>query len=403
MHELLALKYVDINLITALQVILLGFIGGILSGFIGSGGAFFMTPGMMNLGVEGVVAVASNITHKFGKAMVGSRKHGEAGNVDKKLAAYILATAIAGIQLAVFINIHLFKGGGDGHGAGGSAGANLYISLVFVTILSVVAISMLKDALGSSGNGDTDSGPSRRISEFLGRLNLPPVIHFPVADTKVSLWILMLVGIATGYLAGTIGVGGFIGVPAMIYIFGVPTAVAAGTELYLAMFMGAYGALSYAYQGLLDLRLTMLMYLGSLIGIHLGVYGVKVVNERYIRLVTSLIILLCVVSRGIAIPVYLHQLDVVDFASQWDAYLNTASKLFLFVSGSGGALLILLQVVKAFRRRRKIQKTLLIEQQSAPNRTPNGRGWAAVPALSGVVESMKPWRKNGQTVRNSDR
>jgi uncharacterized membrane protein YfcA len=401
MHEIFALKYIDIDLITALQVVLLGFIGGTLSGFIGSGGAFFMTPGMMNLGVEGVVAVASNITHKFGKAMVGSRKHGEAGNVDKKLAVFLLATAVAGIQLAVFINIHLFKGGGDGHGAGGSASANLYISLVFVTILSVVAVSMLKDALGS--NGDSEAGPSRRISEFLSRLNLPPVIHFPVADTKVSLWVLMLVGIATGYLAGTIGVGGFIGVPAMIYIFGVPTAVAAGTELYLAMFMGAYGALSYAYQGLLDLRLTMLLYLGSLVGIHLGVYGVKVVNERYIRIVTSLIILLCVISRGIAIPVYLRQLDLISYASQWDAVLNAASKLFLFVSGSGGALVILYHVIKAYRRRMKIQKTLLVEQEPSPDRIAGGRGWVTMPAITDVVESMRPWRKNGQTLRNLDR
>ena len=55
------------------QMVLLGFIGGTLSGFIGSGGAFFMTPGMMNIGVPGPVAVASNITHKFGKAMIGSR------------------------------------------------------------------------------------------------------------------------------------------------------------------------------------------------------------------------------------------------------------------------------------------------------------------------------------------
>ena len=403
MHEILALKYVDINLITALQVILLGFIGGTLSGFIGSGGAFFMTPGMMNLGVEGVVAVASNITHKFGKAMVGSRKHGEAGNVDKKLAAYILATAIAGIQLAVFINILLFKGGGDGHGAGGSASANLYISLVFVTILSVVAVTMLKDVLGSRANGEGDAGPSRKISEFLGRLNLPPVIYFKVADTKVSLWVLMLVGIATGYLAGTIGVGGFIGVPAMIYVFGVPTAVAAGTELYLAMFMGAYGALSYAFQGLLDLRLTMLMYLGSLVGIHLGVYGVKVVNERYIRLVTSLIILLCVVSRAIAIPVYLHQLDLISFSSQWDTYLNMASKLFLFVSGSGGALVILLQVIKAYRRRRKIQKTLLVERRPSAGEAPGERKLVAAAATTDVVDSMRPWRKNGQTMRNLDR
>ena len=142
MPELLALKYIDINLAIALQVILLGFIVGTLSGFIGSGGAFFMTPGMMNLGVEGVVAVASNITHKFGKAMVGSRSHGAAGNVDKRLAAFLLATAIAGIQLAVWINVHLFKGSGDGHGAAGSAGANLYISMVFVLILSVLAVGV---------------------------------------------------------------------------------------------------------------------------------------------------------------------------------------------------------------------------------------------------------------------
>ena len=130
----LNISYIDINLAVGLQVVLLGFIGGILSGFIGSGGAFFMTPGMMNLGVEGVVAVASNITHKFGKAMVGSSKHGEAGNVDKKLAVFVLVTAVMGIQIAVWINSRLFKAGGGGHGAGGGAEADLYISLVFAGI-----------------------------------------------------------------------------------------------------------------------------------------------------------------------------------------------------------------------------------------------------------------------------
>jgi len=138
----------------------------------------------------------------------------------------------------------------------------------------------------------------------------------------------MVVGTATGYLAGTIGVGGFIGVPAMIYVFGVPTAVATGTELFLAVFMGGYGALSYAYQGFVDLRLTMLLYLGSLVGIHLGVYGVKVVNEKYIRVVTSLIILLCVFSRVIAIPVYLRQLRCLNMDAGWDVYFNMTSKSF---------------------------------------------------------------------------
>jgi uncharacterized membrane protein YfcA len=363
MHELLTINFIDITLATALQVVLLGFIGGILSGFIGSGGAFFMTPGMMNLGVDGVIAVASNITHKFGKALVGSRKHAAAGNVDKKLAAFMLITAIFGIQIAVAINSYLFRGGDGGHGMAKGAGANLYISLVFAFILSFVAISMLRDVVRARKNGETDGGPSLKIAEYLARLKLPPVISFGVADTKVSLWVLMTVGIATGYLAGTIGVGGFIGVPAMIYVFGVPTAVATGTELFLAVFMGAYGALSYAYQGFVDLRLTMLLYLGSLVGIHLGVYGVKVVKEKYIRVVTSLIILLCVFSRTIAIPVYLRQLGYLSYEAGWDQYLNTASKFFLFASGISGALVILLQVVRAYQQRRRIQKTLLVVRE----------------------------------------
>jgi uncharacterized membrane protein YfcA len=361
--EHLFAHFIHIDMGTALQVILLGFIGGVLSGFIGSGGAFFMTPGMMNLGVEGVIAVASNITHKFGKAMVGSHKHGEAGNVDKKLAMYVLGSAVVGIQVAVFINSFLFKGG-TGHGASKGAGANLYISLVFALILSVVAVSMLRDVLKNSGKNDDDSGPSRQIADALAKMNLPPMIYFKVADVTVSLWVLLPMGIATGYLAGTIGVGGFIGVPAMIYVFGVPTVVAAGTELYLAMFMGAYGALSYAFQGYVDIRLTVLLYLGSLVGIYLGVYGVKVVNERYIRMVTSVIILLCVISRAIAIPMYLRQLGLIDMDPALDVYFNNISKFFLFTSGITGTLLILINVVRAYRQRRKIQKSIRVVKSS---------------------------------------
>ncbi len=351
--------FIDINLMIALQVIVLGFVGGVLSGFIGSGGAFFMTPGMMNLGVEGVVAVASNITHKFGKAMVGSHKHGEAGHVDKRLGASLLVTAIIGIQLAVWVNSALFRGASS-HGPSKGAGANLYISLVFVIILVFVSAAMLRDALRAKSNDGAGSGPSRRLVEFFSRLKMPPMIHFKTADVTVSLWVLMVVGIATGYLAGTIGVGGFIGVPAMIYIIGVPTAVAAGTELYLAMFMGAYGALSYAYQGFVDIRMTVLLFLGSLLGIYLGVYGVKVVNEMYIRIVTGVIIVLCVISRAIAIPMYMRQLGFLEFDKAWDYRCNLASKIFLFASGITGVLVILYHVIRAYRQRRKIKKTLQV-------------------------------------------
>jgi uncharacterized membrane protein YfcA len=347
-------SFVQLSLPSAVVVVLLGFLGGVLSGFIGSGGAFFMTPGMMNLGVSGVVAVGSNITHKFGKAIVGARKHSRMGNVDKRLAMFLLITAIAGVRLAVWINSKLFAGG-DGHGPKG-AGSDLYISAVFIGVLTFVGISMLRDAMRKASDGQ---GPSRKLIDLVGRLNLKPIIKFPVSDVELSLWVVLPVGLATGYLAGTIGVGGFIGVPSMIYIFGVPTAVAAGTELYLAIFMGAAGALNYAYEGCVDLRLTCLLFLGSLVGVFIGAYGVKVVSERYIRLVTGVIILVCVVSRAINVPVYLHQLQLVSYAAGWDRVLKVASTVTLFASGLFGAGLILYNVAKAHIERRRIHTALL--------------------------------------------
>jgi hypothetical protein len=197
-----------------------------------------------------------------------------------------------------------------------------------------------------------------KIANFLSRLHIPPYINFHVADVRVSLWLLLGVGLATGYLAGTIGVGGFIGVPAMIYVFGVPTAVAAGSELYLAMFMGAWGALNYAYQGFVDIRLTMLLYLGSLIGIYVGAYGVKVVKELMIRVVTGTIIMLCVLSRAVAVPMYLRQLGWISMNPDWDTYFNQASKGMLFVAGISGVSIILYNVVKAYRQRRQVETTL---------------------------------------------
>jgi uncharacterized membrane protein YfcA len=342
----------------AAQVIMLGFIGGVLSGFIGSGGAFFMTPGMMNLGVLGPIAVGSNITHKFGKAIIGSRRHGQLGHVDRKLSLFMLITAAVGIRLAVWAMTLMSKGGGDSHGGGQGAEANLYISVVFVVSLSIVSLSMLHDIIRS--RRQEVAGPSRRLIEFFSQFRLHPMIYFPVSDVKVSLWVVLSCGLATGYLAGTIGVGGFIGVPAMIYMFGVPTQVAAGTELYLAIFMGAFGALNYAFEGMVDIRLTMLLFAGSLVGIHIGAYGTKVVREVVIRLATAIIILLCVVSRLVAAPIYLRQLGYLQIPQSTDLLLNGISKALLYASGISGAIVILFFVFRAYLERKKIQESLAV-------------------------------------------
>ncbi len=193
--------------------------------------------------------------------------------------------------------------------------------------------------------------------ELANKLRIPPLIHFKVAGVKVSLLVIIIAGLATGYMAGTIGVGGFIGVPAMIYVLGVPTVVAAGTELFLAMFMGAWGAFNYALGGYVDLRLTLLLYAGSLVGIYFGAIGTSLVKELYIRLVTAILILLCCVSRAFAIPEYLDSLHIINLTPQSVHLCETLSRIFLFGSGFVAMSFILVAVFKAhFAKQRLIKK-----------------------------------------------
>ncbi|MCX7012450.1 MAG: sulfite exporter TauE/SafE family protein [Candidatus Sumerlaeota bacterium] len=346
--------FVNLTWMSGLEMALLGLIGGVLSGFIGSGGAFFMTPGMMNLGVPGAVAVASNVAHKFGKAMVGQRKHRAMGNVDRRLGLALVLTGFLGVRLAVYIQDLIFSGPDSTPAQSRAAASDLYISVVFILVLGLLGIGILGDALRSSRDG----GPSHKIVDAFSRLRTPPLLYFPVADVRVSLWLLLIIGMSIGYMVGTIGVGGFIGVPAMIYVFGVPTAVATGTELYLAMFNGAFATVLYGYEGFVDIRLTLLLFLGSLVGIHIGAYGTMVVRESLIRLVTAVVILLCVVSRAIAVPAYLRQLGWIAMGPEWDGPLNAASRLMLFVGGFSGVGLIMANVFKAYAVRRRVRAML---------------------------------------------
>jgi hypothetical protein len=116
---------------------------------------------------------------------------------------------------------------------------------------------------------------------------------------------------------------------------------------------------NYALHGYVDLRLTLLLYLGSLIGIYIGAYGTKVVKEVVIRIVTGTIILLCVASRAIAMPVYLRQLGWIQMDPGWDAHFNLLSKGMLFVAGISGTGIILYHVARAYRQRRRIHHTLM--------------------------------------------
>lgn len=341
-----AVKAVTLTPKMALEIAGIGFLGGTLSGFLGSGGAFIMTPAMMSLGIPGIMAVAANITHKFGKAIQGAKKHSEFGNVDMKMGLVMFLALFAGVKLAVMANTGVVK-------AMGEAGSNLYISAFFVVVLTFLTIFMARDIArhrkGIVNDGSGGGGIAARIRNF----NLPPIINFPVAKTKVSLWIALFVGLATGYLAGTIGVGGFIGVPAMIYLLGCSTYVATGTELFLAIFSGAQGAYLYAIGGFTDVRITLLLYVGSMIGIQIGAIGTRIVKGSQIKLVMTAIIAMVAVSRAVMIPSYLSDLGYMSIGEGTAGILSLLSNIFLFGSGIVGCLIIFTWMYQALRRARE--------------------------------------------------
>lgn len=315
----------------------LGFLGGILSGFIGSGGAFILTPGMMTLGVPGIVAVSSNLAHKFGKAMVGAKKHSKMGNVDIKLGSILTIFLLGGVQCAVFLQEYIFN-------SLGKAGSNLYISVVFVVLLSFLSVIMLRDVLTSGQKHE--SLKAEGLAKKLSKINIPPMIYFKLANVRVSLWFVALIGLATGWLAGTVGVGGFIGVPGMIYVLGVPTMVAAGTELFIAIFSGAFGSFQYALQGFVDIRLVLLLYIGSLLGLLIGANATKMVSELQLKLVMVIIIGMSAVSRAFAIPKYLGDLHLVNLSAGVSSALNIAATICLYGGAVIGVIMILYYIVR---------------------------------------------------------
>ena len=326
-----AISFIQITPVVVIALIVLGFFGGLLSGFIGSGGAFVLTPGMMSLGVDGLVAVASNMAHKFPKALVGVLKRRKLGHVDMRLGILMLLPAIAGVQVGIIFQKLVLD-------TWGKTGSDLYISVIFVIVLSSVGIYTLLDGRRAARSGIDDT--TSALAEKVKKINLWPMVNFKEANSRVSLWITLPLGFATGLLAATIAVGGFIGVPSMIYVVGAPSFVASGTELVIAFGMGLTGAFTYALTGFVDFRLTAVILAGSLIGVQVGAIGTSYVKQYMIKIVAGIVMVLAGLSRVLVIPGYLSDLSIVPVADDISAALSAASLILLFTTLVGSGLII---------------------------------------------------------------
>jgi uncharacterized membrane protein YfcA len=332
------IMFLDMTTKRIISLLVIGLIGGLLSGFIGSGGAFVLTPAMMSLGVPGAIAVASNMCHKFPKAMVGAYKRYKYGQADIKLGLVMAVTAIIGVQIGIIIQKYILNHFGN-------AGSNLYVSFIFMVVLVFVGGYVLYDAYKTAKGGG--EAKVSKLALRLQKINIPPMLYFKVAKVRISFWVTVPVGVLTGMLAATIAVGGFIGVPGMIYIVGTSAVVASATELIIAFIMGAWGSVQWGLSGLIDIRLTLLILAGSLIGVQLGALGTTYVKDHMIKFVMASTMLIVAVSRGAKIPGYLADLNLVaPIEPQLAHTLGQVSFWALITALGSAALIITVAMVK---------------------------------------------------------
>jgi len=331
-----SVQYLDLSLVNVVSLLTIGFVGGLVSGFIGSGGAFVLTPAMMSLGVPATVAVGSNLCHKFPKAIVGAYQRHRYGQVDVKLGLTMAASAAVGVWVGADVQTAI-------RSAYGEAGSNLYVSLAFVIVLTIIGSFTLCDALKARrANAPIGREETTRFAKWLQSLEIPgTMMRFETAGIRVSALVTLPLGFATGMLAATIAVGGFIGVPGMIYLLGAPSLVASATELVIAFVMGLGGTLLFAAHGLVDIRLALILLGGSLFGVRLGAIGTTYVRPYVIKVVMAAIMLIVVASRAFVIPVYLTHLGVLEIGAPAMKWLEIASFWLLVLALCVGSFIII--------------------------------------------------------------
>ena len=174
-----------------------------------------------------------------------------------------------------------------------------------------------------------------------------PMISFKRANLRISVWFIIPVALATGMLAATIAVGGFIGVPGLMYIIGATSIVASATELVVAFVMGLGGTLIWAFYGMVDIRLTLLILGGSLFGVQLGAIGTTYVKDYMIKYVMATIMLIVAVSRFLAMPKYMNKLSVTSFGDGSVSVMTQMSFYIMCFALVNGAGIILVNMFKA--------------------------------------------------------
>ena len=273
-----------------LLLLLIGITVGICGGFFGIGGAWIVTPALNIFGFPMPYAIGTDLAHMGGKSIVSTIRHGKFGNVDIVLGASMILGTTVGMELGANLVMALERAGL----------AESIIRKAYIVFLFLIGSYVLYDYLGHQRrqraiHRGAEAQVGETLAQKLQRIRVPPMIHFRASGITCSLWLPVGVGLVTGVVASVLGVGGgFIRMPALIYLVGCPTLVAVGTDLFEVMITGAYGAFTYGVKGRVDLVAAMWMLSGAAVGAQLGTVAVKYVRGYFIRLLfASTIFIAC--------------------------------------------------------------------------------------------------------------
>ena len=270
--------------IHSLAILGVGAFLGLIMGLVGVGGGFLLTPIMMFLGIPPPVAVASVANQLVAPSVSGVLSHWKRSNVDFKMGTVLLLGGIVGSSIGVLLFNFLGKIGQ----------LDFVIKSSYVIFLTIIGSLMFLESVRlilRTRKGKVSRGKLHQHNWLHG---LPFKIRFRKSKLYISILLPILIGVIVGILAALMGIGGgFIIVPAMIYLLGMPTSLVVGTSLFQIIFVAANTTILQASQNqTVDIVLATILLLGSVIGVQIGSKFANILKGEYLRLILSSIIIL---------------------------------------------------------------------------------------------------------------
>ena len=270
--------------VNALFIVVLGFLVGLLSGMFGVGGGFLTTPLLIFYGIPPTVAVASAATQITGASVSGAMVHMRRGGVDLKMAGVMIAGGLLGSIFGA-VMFRLLQSSGQ---------IDVVIGFMYVLILGWIGTIMVIDSLKSLGyiKPEVAEGPRPRHNRWVA--SLPYRWRFHSSGLYISPVAPFILGLLAGTLTVFLGIGGgFILVPAMIYLLGMPARVVIGTSLVMILAVSGATTMVHAITTrAVDVVLAALLLLGGVVGAQYGALLTLRLKPDYLRLALAVIILL---------------------------------------------------------------------------------------------------------------